>query len=416
MDERKKVLILTVDAGFGHRSAANAIAMAFSENYGASCQVEVNNPLDDRRAPAMLRRTQTGHDKLVSQMPDIYKFQYDLTGTTVVFPVISQALVVLLYNIIKETIRAHQPDVIVTTHPYYLAPLSAIAALSKKPVPFITVVTDLTNVHRLWFQDTASLTLVPTQEAFQQGLLSGIPGERLRVTGIPINPNINRETRSVETLRIELGWNLERTTLLVAGSKRVKHLENVLHELNHADLPIQLVLVAGGDDRLYDYFSQVDWHLPVHIYNFVDCMPQFLHAVDGVIGKAGGLIVTESLACGLPLLLIDITPGTEDGNADFVLKHGAADYAANPGEALEILRHWLANDKHLLLERHEKSLALGRVDSAYMIADCIYEVMEKGWLPKASPQYISKIRQLLQTVILSSEKTHVGRGMRKSHR
>jgi 1,2-diacylglycerol 3-beta-galactosyltransferase len=44
-------------------------------------------------------------------------------------------------------------------------------------------------------------------------------------------------------------------------------------------------------------------------------MPTMMRAADAIICKAGGLTVTESLACGLPLLLTDVIPGQETGNA-----------------------------------------------------------------------------------------------------
>ena len=42
-----RILVLTADAGFGHRRAAIALAQAFEELYGCNCLVEVANPLDD---------------------------------------------------------------------------------------------------------------------------------------------------------------------------------------------------------------------------------------------------------------------------------------------------------------------------------------------------------------------------------
>jgi len=49
MTDGKRVLILTADAGFGHRSAANGVAAALRELYGDDCAVEIVNPLEDDR-------------------------------------------------------------------------------------------------------------------------------------------------------------------------------------------------------------------------------------------------------------------------------------------------------------------------------------------------------------------------------
>ena len=47
----KRILILMADYGYGHHSAANAIAEALKEIHGQDCVVEIVNPLDDERAP-----------------------------------------------------------------------------------------------------------------------------------------------------------------------------------------------------------------------------------------------------------------------------------------------------------------------------------------------------------------------------
>jgi len=38
MDKKKKILILTSDAGFGHRSAANALQAAITQKYGINAR------------------------------------------------------------------------------------------------------------------------------------------------------------------------------------------------------------------------------------------------------------------------------------------------------------------------------------------------------------------------------------------
>ena len=43
-----------------------------------------------------------------------------------------------------------------------------------------------------------------------------------------------------------------------------------------------------------------------------------------VVTKPGGLTTTESLASGLPLILINPIPGQEEENAEFLEKEGVA--------------------------------------------------------------------------------------------
>ncbi|RPI82354.1 MAG: hypothetical protein EHM41_18550 [Chloroflexi bacterium] len=42
------------------------------------CVVEIFNPLDDKRTPAILRDAQADYDHLVREAPERYKLQYKL--------------------------------------------------------------------------------------------------------------------------------------------------------------------------------------------------------------------------------------------------------------------------------------------------------------------------------------------------
>ena len=80
--------------------------------------------------------------------------------------------------------------------------------------------------------------------------------------------------------------------------------------------------------------QEQEWHGVTHLYNYVEHMPALLCAADLILSKAGGLIVTKVLACGRPLLFIDVTPGQEEGNAEYVIRNGAGDWAKTPLKAL----------------------------------------------------------------------------------
>jgi 1,2-diacylglycerol 3-beta-galactosyltransferase len=68
---RKHILILTADAGFGHRSAAKAIAAALQETHGDDCTVEIATSLEDERVPAILRDSPQDYDRLVREAPGL---------------------------------------------------------------------------------------------------------------------------------------------------------------------------------------------------------------------------------------------------------------------------------------------------------------------------------------------------------
>ena len=375
---RKRVLILTADAGFGHRSAANAVASALNELYGDLCEVSIVNPLEDRRTPFFLRDSQADYDKLVRRLPELYRFGYDASDAEVPAVIVEQALTVLLFEVMRDLVRTYRPDAILTTYPLYQSPLRAVMTITRANIPLLTTITDLATVHRLWFNNSVDNCLVPNSIVRDLALNYGLTPEQVQITGIPVNPEVMRERRSPAEIRQSLGWETDLTTVLAIGSRRVDRLLDTLNILNHFGIPLQLVVVAGKDKELFAELQQIEWHVPVQLYEYVPNIPLYMKASDAIVCKAGGLVVTEALACGCPLMLIDVIPGQETGNADYVVQNGAGDLARTTMEVLETMAHWLMDDASLLKNRAENARRLGRPNAAYEVANAVWLAAQRS--------------------------------------
>jgi len=114
----KTILILTADAGFGHRSAANAIAAALTEKH-PEARVEIVNPLDDRRAPILLRDSQSDYDRWVREAPELYRLGYTASDNFLPAALMDSALVMFLTDIMVDLLEEINSDVVVTTYPMF---------------------------------------------------------------------------------------------------------------------------------------------------------------------------------------------------------------------------------------------------------------------------------------------------------
>jgi UDP-N-acetylglucosamine:LPS N-acetylglucosamine transferase len=369
----KKILILTADYGYGHRSAANAIAEALNETYRQECAVEIINPLVDPRAPAFFQENQNDYDKVVREMPDLYKLGYQASESRLVGSLVNSTFTLALFNVLREIIRQRQPDVIVCTYLFYQGILSAAFSVEKHHIPLLTVVTDLETVQPLWFHPAADLCLVPTQTVYDLAIEAGLPPQNVKITGIPVRPDLVKDNQDQASIKQSLGWHPDLFTVLAIGSKRVEHLYDALRILNHSGLPLQLVVIAGGDDELYQRFQETEWHVETHIYNYVTEMGTFMRAADCVLSKAGGLTVSEALACGLPMILIDVIPGQETGNANHVVSGNAGVLARDPIDVLETVCHWLEKDRQSYQHQAQNARRLGHPRAAYDVADLAWE-------------------------------------------
>ena len=377
MVERKKVLILTADAGFGHRSAAIAVAAALEEKYSEDTIVEIVNPLDDIRVPNFLRDSQSDYTKWVRHVPELYQLGYEASDSLLPTTILENSLVVLLIDAMRGILEASNPDIILTTYPLYQSTLTTLFRSKRFRVPLYTSITDLSTVHRMWFHRRVDGCLVPNNLVADLATNCGMPIEKINITGIPVHPNVVRDSRPKSEIRQELGWKADVPTVLAVSSKRVDRMVDTLNIINHYGGKVQLAVVAGKDERLLQEVNQFEWHIPVKIYDFVENMPDLMHAADMIICKAGGLIVTESLACALPMILIEIIPGQETGNAEYVTALGAADLAESPIAVLECLDHLLMNDQTVLRQRAKNAARIGQPRSAYKVAEILHQALEK---------------------------------------
>jgi len=380
-DPQKRILILTADAGFGHRSAANAIKEALEVTYPGKVIAEVVNPLDEPTAPEFLHNSQSDYDRWVRQVPELYQLGYEASDRPVPTAILERSLVVLLEETMRLLLDRYKPDVIVTTYPAYQAPMLAALRRKRCRKPFYTVITDLSTLHRLWFYPRVTGCMVPNTLVADLALNHGIDEAKIFVTGIPVSPHINRETRSKVEIRKELGWQEKLPTILAVGSKRVDRLMDTLNVINHFGGRIQLAVVAGKDDVLYEALSQVDWHIPVYLFDYVENMHLMMKAADLLVCKAGGLIVTEALACALPMMLIEVIPGQETGNAEYATAYGTADIAQTPVEVLETLNHLMRNDQALLKQRSKNAQLIGKPRSAFDSAEILWKAAQGELTP-----------------------------------
>ncbi len=143
------------------------------------------------------------------------------------------------------------------------------------------------------------------------------------ISGIPVSPDFALNQVEKQALRGSLGLDPNRLTLLFVGSSRVSNLQEYLQALEHVATPVQAVVIAGGNDELYQDLLGSHYDFPLEVRNFEKNVPQWMMASDVLVTKAGGLILSEGLAAGLPILLIDYLPGQEEGNGRYLLSHQA---------------------------------------------------------------------------------------------
>ena len=81
----------------------------------------------------------------------------------------------------------------------------------------------------------------------------------------------------------------------------------------------------------------------VKILEYTDKIPELMSISDLVITKPGGLTTTESLASGLPIVVINPIPGQEEENAEYLEKNKVAIWIRKNDNVEEILNDLFSN-------------------------------------------------------------------------
>nr|MBN1230167.1 galactosyldiacylglycerol synthase [Anaerolineae bacterium] len=367
----ENILILTADAGYGHRRAAQAIEAAIQDLYGTLFSVVIANPFEDPDMPQLLKGIEQGYDDMVVHDPGLYRASYKATNVPAVAGLIQDIAATTMHKAIEKLVAAYQPRAVINTYPAFTEAVLKVIQDSGQDLPVAVVVTDLIDVHSLWFYKQASMTFVPTDHVYKQALGHGLSKQHVYLSGLPVHPDFSLKDRDKAAVRRALGWDVELPTALIVGSPRSPDFPVMANLLDQSGLSLQIAVVSGGASDAYKELQDTNWRGAVHTYGRVENMAEMMHAADFILCKAGGLIVSEALACGLPLILYEALPGQEAGNVSYVLENGAGVWAPGPVKALSAVYSWLAGDGHDLETYREAAKWAGHPRAAFEIAEQI---------------------------------------------
>jgi len=364
------VVLLEASYGRGHAHAAAALAASLAE-LAPSLRVE-RVDVFDRISPALNEATRYAYIQCLIHVPLLWREVYERTRHV---PPDSpwQLLDRAAARRVGRFLAGKRPRAVVATHPGPARLAGALRAAGQLDAPVFAVVTDYV-VHGLWAHPGVDWYLVG-HEAVRDGLTArGIDPARVAVTGIPIHPRFGRPA---DRERLRRAWQLgpEPVVLFMAGSAGlVRGMEDACRALVQAQRRFQLLVVAGRDGVLERRLraAVAGAARPARVLGFVDRVDELMSLADLLLSKAGGLTVSEALAKGLPMVIYRPIPGQEEGNAAFLVAHGAARVTREPQELVAQVQH-LLRSPGLRAQMAAAASQLGRPQAGLAAAGLLLE-------------------------------------------
>jgi processive 1,2-diacylglycerol beta-glucosyltransferase len=370
----RRVLILSASAGTGHMRAAEALEKVFRRQPGVG---EVRN-VDSLRFTNRLFRDFYSklYIQLVQKAPTILGIVYNSTDEPWKTDRMRLMLDRLNTGPLERFIAKFKPDITVCTHFLPSEIISYLISKGKLNARLSIVVTDL-DVHAMWLCRTFDRYFVALEESKVHLQNLGLPADRITVSGIPIDPAFG-EVVDRARLRAEAGFDNERPLLLISGGALgVSPAAGVIDGLSRLRHSAHAVVICGKNLELQAALEKqaraVEAATPgltFKILGFTDEMHRWMQMADLFIGKPGGLTTAESLACGLPMIIVAPIPGQEDRNSDHLLEKGIA-LKCNEFTTLAYKIDGLLDNPLQLAVMREKALHYGRPRAAENIVDTL---------------------------------------------
>lgn len=370
-----RILILHATVGTGHKRAAQALEAAFT-SHDTSCDVHVVDVLD--YTPKIFR---VGYAQawieLTDHAPLIWGYFYAQSNNDPDIAKITNDIRKLIESVgtndLKNVLKEIQPDCIICTH---FLPMELLVRLKRKdrlPQPIYCVITDHA-AHTFWTYTNIDGYFVGDNQTRDQLIQRGVANENIAVTGIPIDPAIALP-KDAKALRRQHTLPTDTAVItLFGGGISNERIRVIVEGILKSGIAGTLIIVAGRNQTLVDALADLKSSptITLQVLGFISYVDDLIAASDLVITKAGGLIISEVLARGIPLIVIDPIPGHEEWNADYVVSNMAGVQLRMAQSVAATVQTLLRND---LILRHMRAqaLALGYPHAANDIAGAILD-------------------------------------------
>ncbi len=336
----KKVLILYASAGHGHEKAARALQEAYASR---GCTVKMADALE--LVPSFFGANyKKTYLWLIQKAPWLWGFFYYLTDipwTTLLTRPSRRLVNTLMARKLERWVLEENPSVVLSTH---FLPTEVCGAMKKNgrlQAKLATVITDYLP-HRFWISQKSDIYFVAIEETKKALVACGVPPEKIVVTGIPI------EAKFEEALKHPKPPAAHHTILVTSGGAAVGAIETITHAILRIQKPIEIFVVCGTNRHLKEKLGAIaskDSRLKT--FGFVNNMQELMQASDVVVGKGGGLTMTESFALERPMIIYHPVPGQESRNVRCARSYYAAVQARSLHEIDDDILDMLKHPDHL---------------------------------------------------------------------
>lgn len=348
----KKLIIFYASYGGGHLSAARSIKENMETNYEdidvklIDCMEYVNKTVN--------KITTKAYSEMAKKAPKTWGRVYwkSQKGPLAQISTTSNKILsIKLYKLLKD----FEPNLIVSTHPFGSQMCAYLKKHGKLNAKIATVMTDYAP-HDQWlvFNKYVDYYFVSHDGMKKELHEKGIPNEKIFATGIPLSNKFLLKYDKPTILK-SFGLSPDKKTVLFFGGGEFGLGKTQTFKIfkSFVECPenIQIVAISGKNQKMKEAFENLVESLnkkdSVKILEYTNQVPELMSISDLVVTKPGGLTTTESLASGLPIVVINPIPGQEEENASYLEKNKVAIWLKKDDNVEAILKDLFSNPEKM---------------------------------------------------------------------
>ena len=343
----KKVIVFYASYGGGHLSAARSINEYIENNYPdiqtelIDCVKYINKALE--------AVTTKAYSEMAKKAPNAWGHIYKGADKGPISRISTASNKVMAIKL-KKLLEEKNPDLVICTHPFASQMCSYLKRKGKTDIKIATVLTDYA-IHNQWTvgHEYTDYFFVSHLGMKQDLIKEGINSQKIYDTGIPLSNKFLLEYDKSEILE-SFGLEANKKTVLFFGGGELglgkTHTLDIFKSFVKND-NIQIVAISGKNHKMKEHFENFVDEMgkanSVKILEYTDKVAQLMSISDLVVTKPGGLTTTESLASGLPIVVINPIPGQEEENAEFLEENKVAIWIKKGDNVEEILNDLFSN-------------------------------------------------------------------------
>jgi processive 1,2-diacylglycerol beta-glucosyltransferase len=361
----KRILILTAGYGEGHNAAARGMRDGLAAVAADSAVVELHDLFAETYG-FVNEWVRKGYLALINRAPRAWAKIYEWTDRPQDYGANMRALFQARSRLSQLLLR-FQPTAVVSVYPAYPHLLDQILGDAIPPFGRVVCITDSITVNAIWFRCVSDLFLVPNEQTAAVLAQAGVPHDKVKVTGFPVTVKFAElgELRKPPTP----GGERRLLYMINAGGRAAPAIIRGLAQIADA----RLTVTVGRDERLRNAVEEIRREMgrEFEIVGWSDQLPRLMLESHLLISKAGGATVQETIAAKCPMIINQIVPGQEEGNARLIEETRSGAVAATPTEIVSAVEQAFADDARLWREWSANIGRLSRPRASFEIAELL---------------------------------------------